>query len=121
MTAGTGVGIEHHDPFGLVRIVGKGEGIGRPGVPDPIRHPGVEVVVAEQHEVRPQESGVHLDLVDVGIAGLYLRHPGMGQQQIGAIGAPAAVGLGQGRKCRLHAQHLGHGVDHQAGQRVPLV
>ena len=28
-----GVGVEHHDPLGLVRVVGEGERVRRPGVP----------------------------------------------------------------------------------------
>ena len=55
---------------------------------------GVEVVVAEQHEVGLEQAGVDLDLVDVGVAGLDLGHPGVGEQQVGPV---EAAGCGRPR------------------------
>ena len=43
------------------------------------------MVVAEQHQVGLQPAGIHLDLVDIGVAGLQLRQPGVGEQQVGPV------------------------------------
>ena len=86
MGALAGVGVEHHNALGLVRVVGEGERVGRTRVPDAPADLGVEVVVAEEHEVALEHAGVDFDLVDVGIPGLDLGDAGVGQQEVGAVG-----------------------------------
>ena len=82
------ISVEDHDALGGVGVVGIGEGVGGAGVPDAGVDLGMEVVVTEQRQVgrRLEQAGVDLDLVDVGVVGLHLRHPGMGEQQVGGIG-----------------------------------
>src|SRR5439155_12826719 len=60
-----GVGVEDDDALAPVGVIGEGEGVGRPRVPDTVGHFGVDVEVAEEHEVGAQGGGVDLDLVDV--------------------------------------------------------
>ncbi len=121
MAAGAGIGVEHDDALGLVGVIGEGERVGGSGVPHAVADLGVEVVVAEQDEVGPELAGVDLDLVDIGVAGFDLGQTGMGEEQVGAVEAAAAVGLGQGVEGGLDGEHLGHGVNDQAGQLEALV
>jgi len=79
--------------------------------------------VAEQSQVGGglEQPGVHLDLVDVGVVGLDLGHPGVSQEQVGGLGAAADPGLGQGVEGGVDGEHLGHGVHDQAGEHEALV
>ena len=87
VAAFAGVRVEHHYALGPVGVVGEAEGVGRACVPDALSHLGMKVVVAEQDEVRLERPEVDLDLVDVGVLGLELLDPGVGDEQVGALGA----------------------------------
>ena len=121
MFAPPAVGVEHDDTLGLVGVVGEGERVGGPRVPDAVGHPDVKVVVAEEHEVGPQRAGVNLDLVDVGVAALDRRHQGVGQQQVGAVEAALAVGLLEGLDGGLAGHHLRHRVHDDVADLEALV
>ena len=113
MAALPGVGVEHDDALGRLGVVGEAERVGRARVPHAVRHLGVEVVVAQEHQVGTQPAGVDLDLVDVGVAGLDLGDARVGEQEVAAVQAAAPVGLVQRVERGLHGQHLGDGVHHQ--------
>ena len=110
------VGVEDDDALGLVGVVGEGEGVGGPGVPHAVADTGVHVEVAQEHQVGPQFVGVDLDLVDVAVAGLDLRHPGMGDEQVDAVEAPVRADVGEGVERGVHGQHLRDGVYPQPRQ-----
>ena len=115
VTALAGVGVEHDDALGRLGVVGEGERVGRPRVPDALGDLDVEVVVAEEHEVGAQQRVVDLDLVDVGVRGLDRLDAGMGEEQVGAVEAAGAVGLVERVDRRLDGEHLRHRVDDEPG------
>lgn len=101
-------------PLGLSGSSAETEGIRRTCVPNPGRDLGMEMIMPEQHQVGLQGCEVDLDLVYVRVTGLHLPDAGMGNEQIGLVGAASFIGLFQSVERCLHAEHLRYGVDHDA-------